>query len=77
MFAKIPGLDQHLVVEPKKTTDPPRFRPPKLICGTVRLYDQEEASEAAFRYACVCDSVVAYLKRRSSRFSNMLGYFSI
>eukprot|EP00752_Nemacystus_decipiens_P018632 g16706.t1 len=50
VFAKIPGLDQHLIVEPKKINDPPRCRAPKLISGTVRLYDQEEASEAAFRY---------------------------
>lgn len=49
VFAKIPGLDQHLVVEARKMNDPPRFRPPKLVSGTVRQYDQEEASEAAFR----------------------------
>ncbi len=49
MFAKIPGLDQHLAVEARKTNDPPMLRPPKLICGTVRQYDPEEASEAAFR----------------------------
>lgn len=51
VFAKIPGLDQHLIVEPKKMNDPPRCRPPKLVSGTVRLYDPEEASEAAFRWA--------------------------
>ncbi|CAM9721568.1 unnamed protein product [Ectocarpus sp. 4 AP-2014] len=50
VFAKIPGLDQHLAVEARKINDPPRFRPPKLVSGTVRQYDQEEASEAAFRY---------------------------
>ncbi|CAN0392359.1 unnamed protein product, partial [Ectocarpus sp. 12 AP-2014] len=50
VFAKIPGLDQHLAVEARKMNDPPRFRPPKLVSGTVRQYDQEEASEAAFRY---------------------------
>ncbi|CAM9635048.1 unnamed protein product [Ectocarpus sp. 6 AP-2014] len=50
VFAKIPGLDQHLAVEARKMNEPPRFRPPKLVSGTVRQYDQEEASEAAFRY---------------------------
>ncbi|CAM9599866.1 unnamed protein product [Scytosiphon promiscuus] len=39
-----------MAVETKRMNDPPRFRPPKLISGTVRMYDQEDASEAAFRY---------------------------
>lgn len=50
MFAKIPGLEQHMAVEAKRMNDPPRFRSPKLISGTVRMYDQEDASAAAFRY---------------------------
>lgn len=49
MFAKIPGLDQRLAVEARKIREPPKFRAPSLKSGTVRKYDQEEASIAAVR----------------------------
>ena len=49
VFAKIPGLDQHIFRELKRKAEPPKFQPPHLTAGTVRKYDADEAQNAAFR----------------------------
>lgn len=49
VFAKIPGLDQRLTVEARRANEPPKFNAPNLLSGTVRMYDAEVASNAAFR----------------------------